>query len=43
MWRRAGCNWLAGLVVRGIVDEEDAAEMAWELAYGLARRAYRLE
>ncbi|MEJ2209509.1 MAG: glucuronate isomerase [Anaerolineae bacterium] len=43
MWRRVGCNWLAGLVVRGIVDEEDAAEMAWELAYGLARRAYRLE
>lgn len=43
MWRRAGCNWLAGLVVRGILDEEDAAEMAWEMAYGLARRAYRLQ
>jgi glucuronate isomerase len=42
-WRRASCNWLAGLVVRGIVDEEDAAQMAHEMAYGLARRAYRLE
>jgi glucuronate isomerase len=42
MWRRASCNWLAGLVVRGIVDEEDAAQMAREMAYGLARRAYRL-
>jgi len=42
LWRRAACNWLAGLVVRGIVDETEAAEMAVELAVGLARRAYRL-
>jgi glucuronate isomerase len=42
VWRRAACNWLAGLVVRGIVDEEDAAEMAYDAAYGLARQAYRL-
>jgi glucuronate isomerase len=28
--------------VTGIVDEEDAREMAYELAYGLAKRAYRL-
>ncbi len=42
VWRRASANWLAGLVVRGIVDDSDAAEMAHELAYGLAKRAYRL-
>jgi glucuronate isomerase len=43
LWRRAGCNWLAGLVVRGVVDEDDAHEMAADLAYGLAKRAYKLE
>lgn len=42
LWRRASCNWLAGLVVRGVVDEEDAREMAFDAAYGLAKRAYRL-
>jgi glucuronate isomerase len=41
VWRRVACNWLAGLVVRGIIDEPDAAEMAVEAAYGLAKRAYR--
>ncbi|RPI30962.1 MAG: glucuronate isomerase [Chloroflexota bacterium] len=43
LWRRVSANWLAGLVVRGVVDEEDAHEMALDLAYRLARRAYRLE
>ncbi|MGC8781500.1 MAG: glucuronate isomerase [Anaerolineae bacterium] len=42
VWRRAAANWLAGLVVRGIVDEEEAAEMAHDAAYGLAKQAYRL-
>jgi glucuronate isomerase len=42
VWRRASANWLAGLVVRAIVDEEDARAMAYEMAYGLAKRAYRL-
>jgi len=42
LWRRAACDWVAGLVVRGIVDEEDASEMAHDLAYGLAKKAYRL-
>jgi glucuronate isomerase len=42
VWRRAACNWLAGLVVRGILDEAEAAEMAVDLAIGLAQRAYRL-
>lgn len=42
VWRRVACDWLAGLVARGQVDDADAAEMARELAYGLAKRAYRL-
>ncbi|MBI5304991.1 MAG: glucuronate isomerase [Chloroflexi bacterium] len=42
VWRRAACNWLAGLVVRGIVDVEEAEAMAREMAYGLAQKAYKL-
>ncbi len=42
VWRRASANWVAGLVVRHIVDEDDARDMIWELAYGLAKRAYKL-
>jgi glucuronate isomerase len=41
VWRRAVSNWLAGLVVRGITDMDDAREMALDAAYGLAKRAYR--
>jgi len=41
--RRMDADWLAGLVVRGIVDIEDAEQMAHELAYGLARRAYKFD
>jgi glucuronate isomerase len=42
VWRRVTCTWLAGEAVRGLVGEEEAAEMAYELAYGLAKAAYRL-
>jgi glucuronate isomerase len=42
VWRRASANWLAGLVVRHIVDMDDAREMIQELAVGLAKRAYKL-
>jgi len=42
VWRHASANWLAGLVVRHIVDMDDANEMIQELAVGLARRAYKL-
>jgi glucuronate isomerase len=42
VWRRASANWVAGLVVRQIVDMEDAQEMMNELAVGLAKRAYKL-
>jgi glucuronate isomerase len=43
LWRRAACNWIAGLVVRGVVDQEDGYEMAQEMAYRLAKRAYRFD
>lgn len=43
LWRRAAADWLAGLVVRHMVDEDDALGMARALAYDLARRAYRLD
>ncbi|MGC9347646.1 MAG: glucuronate isomerase [Anaerolineae bacterium] len=43
VWRRASANWVAGLVVRDQVDMTDAHEMVWELAYGLAKKAYKLE
>ncbi len=42
VWRRASANWLAGLAVRGLIDMADAAEMAPDMANGLARRAYKL-
>ncbi|MDQ3396664.1 MAG: glucuronate isomerase, partial [Deinococcota bacterium] len=42
MWRRVTCNWLAGMVTRGLIEEEDAAKMARAFAYDLAKRAYKL-
>lgn len=43
VWRRASASWLAGLVVRRIVTEDEARQMARETAYDLAKRAYRLD
>ncbi len=42
VWRRVACNWIAGKVVRGLIDEDDAPRIARQLAYGCAKRAYRL-
>ena len=42
VWRRASANWLAGLVVRHIVDVDDANEMIRDLAVNLAKRAYKI-
>ena len=42
LWRRAAADWVAGLVVRHIVDEAEGLEMVHELAYGLAKKAYKL-
>ncbi|MBG7610216.1 MAG: glucuronate isomerase, partial [Anaerolineae bacterium] len=41
VWRRASVNWAAGLVVQGIIDMEDASAMVVDLAYNLARQAYK--
>lgn len=42
VWRRVSCDWLAGQVAQGIIAEDEAFDTAYELAYGLARRAYRV-
>jgi glucuronate isomerase len=42
VWRRASANWLAGLIVRHIIDMDDAREMIQDLAVGLAKRAYKI-
>jgi glucuronate isomerase len=42
VWRRASCDWLAGMVVEGLLAEDEAHEMAHGCAYGLAKRAYRV-
>jgi glucuronate isomerase len=42
VWRRVVSDWLAGLVTTGVVGDEDAREMAWDLAYGQAKNTYRL-
>jgi glucuronate isomerase len=41
--RRVDANWIAGLVVRGIIDLDDADEMIHDAAYRLAKRAYKFE
>lgn len=43
LWRRVSADWLAGLVVEGRVEEEDAREMVVDLAYGLAKKTYHLD
>jgi glucuronate isomerase len=40
--RRIDCTYLARLVAEHRLDEDEAAEVARDLAYGLAKRAYRL-
>ncbi|WP_223280054.1 glucuronate isomerase [Nostoc sp. PA-18-2419] len=42
VWRRVACNWLAGLVTRGLIEEEEGYEMAFGLVYDLAKLAYKL-
>ena len=43
VWRRVCADWLAGQLVRGFIDEEDAREMIRALAYDLAKQTYRLD
>ena len=40
--RRVDCGFLARLVAEHRLDEDEAAEVAHELAYALAKRTYRL-
>jgi glucuronate isomerase len=42
VWRRVACRHLATLTVEHRLEEADAFELARELAYGLAKKAYRL-
>jgi glucuronate isomerase len=42
IWRRSSANWLAKLVVHGLLDLDSAYEMIYALAYGLVKSAYRL-
>jgi glucuronate isomerase len=42
LWRRVSANWIAGLVVQGIVEREDAEEMILDMAYRLAKRVYKI-
>jgi glucuronate isomerase len=43
VWRRASANWLAGLLIRHVIDSDEANAMMIALAYGLAKKAYRLD
>ena len=42
MARRVDCAFLAELVLTGRLGEDEAFELAHDLAYGLAKKAYRL-
>jgi glucuronate isomerase len=42
MARRIDCGFLAGLVAEHRLDEDEAHELAQDLAYNLAKRAYKL-
>ncbi|MBN1642757.1 MAG: glucuronate isomerase [Anaerolineae bacterium] len=41
--RRVDANWLAGMVVRGVIDMDTAREMIVDCAYNLAKRAYKFD
>jgi len=40
--RRVDCSFLANLVATGRLDADEAGEVAQDLAYGLAKKAYKL-
>ncbi|MBS0321508.1 MAG: glucuronate isomerase [Proteobacteria bacterium] len=42
VWRRIACRFLASLVMEHRLEEAEAHELAVDLAYGLAKKAYRL-
>jgi glucuronate isomerase len=42
VWRRVSCNWVAGRVARGLIDEDVAPGIAKALAYDQAKETYRI-
>ena len=42
MARRCDCSFLASRIAEHRLDEDEAHELAADLAYGLAKRSYRL-
>jgi glucuronate isomerase len=42
VWRRASANWLGNLVVRGLIDCEEAEGMAKDMATDLAKKVYKV-
>lgn len=40
LWRRCCCDWLAGRVLRGLIDEGGAMELAADLGYRQAKRIF---
>lgn len=40
--RRVDCGYLANLVVSGRIAEDEAGDVAHDLAYGLAKRSYKM-
>lgn len=40
LWRRAAANWIAGLMVRRIIDHDAAEAMIYDAAYRLVKQAY---
>ncbi len=42
LWRRTVADWVAGLLVRGLIDEHDAEQMTYDASYGLAKQVYGL-
>lgn len=42
VWRRTSCNWLAGQVMRGLIDSDEAPRLAKALAIDLVRETFRL-
>jgi glucuronate isomerase len=43
LWRRMAALWLAKLVRRGQIDLDTAQSRLYDLAYGLAKKGYRLD
>lgn len=42
LWRRACCAWLAGQELKGVIDQDDAVQLAELLASGQAARSFQL-